>query len=259
MTARVCVFGSSASTTKEIYIQESIRLGELIAERGYICVNGAGRNGIMGGVNEGCVRKKGHIRGVIHKKFSVDFGEDRRIKDLIVVDGWDLSERKTELFEESDCVIVMPGGVGTFDELWDGVCAKSLNMKNLGNKPICVVNLDGFYDGFILTMNRAYTDGVLYHPVDKYFRVETNVEDALSWCIDTLNSSKKRTNSTINEFEVVRKVDRPSSPSHNKTRSGTHVPHPEKHRHILMKNPVVTSAILVSLGFILGWSLNRKK
>jgi predicted Rossmann-fold nucleotide-binding protein len=53
------------------------------------------------------------------------------------------------LLENGDCVIVLPGGVGTFDEFWDTVCGKSLGMKNLSHKPVCLVNAHGYYDGFV--------------------------------------------------------------------------------------------------------------
>jgi uncharacterized protein (TIGR00730 family) len=247
MSLRVCVFGSSSNTTKQKYVEESIRLGELIAENNFICVNGGGASGVMGGANEGCLRKGGKVRGIIHRSFNVDMSEDRRIKDLIVVDGWDLSDRKTELFEESDVVIVMPGGVGTFDELWDGVCAKSLNMKNLGHKPICIVNIDGFYDGSIQQMHRAYLDGVLYHPVEKYFQVETNVEDALKWCVEQVRQPRHL---SINEHEIVRKMDRPSVNS-KKVRLGTH------HHHGQTLTPFWV-ATFVAAGVILGLHLARQ-
>lgn len=180
---RVCVFGSSSNHTRDLYFQESVRLGELLAKGGHVCVNGAGATGCMGGVNEGVSRHNGKIKGIIHRRFCVDNLEDSRIKDLIVVDGMDLTERKQQLFAESDGFIVMPGGVGTFDEFWDGVSAKSLDMKNMGHKPIVLMNIDGFYDGFIVQMKRAKADGILYHEVDDYFHVETDVEAALKYCV----------------------------------------------------------------------------
>lgn len=76
----------------------------------------------------------------------------------------------------------MPGGVGTFDELWDCICGKSLGMKGMDHKPICVVNIDGFYDGFIMQLRRAYRDGILYGPAETYFHVETDAIEALNWC-----------------------------------------------------------------------------
>ncbi|KAJ1438761.1 hypothetical protein B484DRAFT_323946 [Ochromonadaceae sp. CCMP2298] len=179
----VCVFGSSSKSTNALYVEESYTLGQLIAKAGLVCVNGAGRFGCMGGVNDGCHSKGGKIKGIIHRQFCVDFKEHPIIKDLIIVDGADLYERKLELFNNSDCLIVMPGGCGTFDEFWDGVSAKSLGMKDMDNKPICLANIQGFYDGFIMQMQRARKDGILYHEVDEYFHVEDTAKGALDWCV----------------------------------------------------------------------------
>lgn len=186
-TLRIGVFGSSAKSTKASYVEAAYRLGSLIAEKGHVCVNGAGRTGVMGGMNHGCRDKGGKIKGIIHKQFIVDDSEDDWIKDLLVLDGSALNERKDGLFDESDCLIVLPGGTGTFDEFWDCVSAKSLGMKNLARKPIVLVNIDGFYDGFIKQLQRAYDDGVLYMTVDKFFHVVSNEVEALELCIAECN------------------------------------------------------------------------
>lgn len=183
------------------------RLGELIAERGHTCVNGAGRYGVMGGVNNGCSNKGGKIIGVIHSIFCVDTSEHPYIKDLLVVGGIDLYQRKLELFNNSDCVLVLPGGVGTFDELWDGISSRSLAMKGMSMKPICIVNLNGYYDGSIMQMHRAKKDGILYEDIDEYFHVEDNVEDALRWCEEAVHSSRKIA-TDAHERKVERMVTR---------------------------------------------------
>lgn len=207
---RVGVFGSSSKDTKVAYLEEAERLGELLADRGYTCVNGAGKFGVMGALNNGCCRKNGKIVGVIHSIFCVDASEHPYIKDLLVVGGIDLYERKLQLFESSDCIIVLPGGVGTLDELWDGVSSKSLGMKDMSLKPICVVNQDGFYDGSILQMKRAFQDGILYQDVEEYFHVESNVTDALTWCQEALESSRKVPIDTHN-----RKIERMVAKNNN--------------------------------------------
>ena len=56
-------------------------------------------------------------------------------------------------------VCTSPGGVGTFDEIWDSVCGKSLGMKGMKFKPICLINTDGFYDGFVVQMDRSQKEG----------------------------------------------------------------------------------------------------
>lgn len=181
----ICVFGSSSKKTRKEYTAEAYKLGELIAESGNICVNGAGRFGCMGGVNDGCKSKNGRIKGIIHRQFCVDFKEHPVIEDLLIVDGEDLTIRKHELFNHSDCLIVLPGGCGTFDEMWEAVSYSSLGMRGMAHKPICVLNVEGFYDGFIRQMHRAYHDGILYHEVEEYFHVASSAEEALTWSIDT--------------------------------------------------------------------------
>jgi uncharacterized protein (TIGR00730 family) len=193
MAFRIGVFGSSASATNPKYCNDAFKLGELIASAGHICVNGAGKTGVMGNLNKGCRSKNGKIRGVIHECFIVDKGEDHEISDMLVVTGRALNERKDALLDESDCLIVMPGGVGTFDELCDSICAKSLKMKDLGHKPICIVNINGFYDGFFQLMHRAYHDGILYMPVNDYFKVVDDVESAVDWVIAECNRIKSAT------------------------------------------------------------------
>lgn len=186
----VCVFGSSSRLTRDLYVQESIRLGEEIAKRGLLCVNGAGHTGCMGGVNKGCETMGGAVRGVIHEKFCVDFGEHPHIKDLVMSKGADLSERKQALLDHADCILVLPGGVGTFDEFWDCVCGKSLGMKGMTKKPVVIVNIDGFYDGFLAQMHRAHADGILYGSANSYFHVEQDPIRALDWCMATAQNNE---------------------------------------------------------------------
>lgn len=185
---RVCVFGSSSSATLPIYLEAAHALGEEIAKRHYVCVNGGGANGVMGSLNEGCTKAGGHIIGVIHEMFVVDKQEDSRIKHLIVCKGSDLKERKQQLLDNADCLIVMPGGVGTFDELWDAVCTKSLGLGGLTHKPISVVNVNGFYDGSILQLQRAAQDCLLHRSVDTYFQVHSSPAEALNWCAEQVQS-----------------------------------------------------------------------
>jgi cytokinin riboside 5'-monophosphate phosphoribohydrolase len=206
---RVCVFGSSSRQTLAKYYDESVRLGTLIAQKGHILVNGAGRYGVMGGVNEGAFTNNGHVQGVIHRSFYVDHGEDSRIKDLVITDGWDLSERKDKLFANSDCIMIMPGGVGTFDEFWDGVSSKALGMKGMTVKPIVVVNIDGYYDGFLEQLHRAQRDGILYHQVEDYFHIESDVEKALDYCIKHAGELQSAHSGHCNHSDD-RKVERSS-------------------------------------------------
>lgn len=189
---RVCVFGSSSAKTPAKYLDVAYELGELIADKGHICVNGGGNAGVMGAANRGARARGGQILGVIHERFCVDKSEDELIDNMIRVGGNDLNARKQGLLDNSDCILVMPGGVGTFDELWDCVGAKSLGMKGMTHKPVCVVNVDGFFDGSIMQLQRAQAEGLLYNTdLDAYFHTESSVSGALAWVTAVLDVASK--------------------------------------------------------------------
>ena len=178
---RVCVFGSSSSKTPQYILDASFKLGQLIAQRDLICVHGGGRFGVMGSLNKGAESCNGRIIGVIHESFLVDTQADH---GMVVTRGNDLNERKQVLFDTADCFVVMPGGFGTLDELFDFLCAKGLQMKGITGKPIVLVNLRGYYDGTVQQLQRAETDTLLYAPVASSLHVVDCAEDALQWCID---------------------------------------------------------------------------
>ena len=158
---RICVFGSSSNKTPNEYLKLSEELGALIASNGHLCVNGGGAAGCMGALNRGVRSKGGQILGVIHDMFSVET-EDGLIQEMIVSNGDTLSERKQMLVTNSDCIIVLPGGVGTLDELWESVCNKSLHLGGMEKVPICVLNYNGYFDGSIAQLERASKDKLLY-------------------------------------------------------------------------------------------------
>lgn len=189
---KVCVFGSSSKNTRKEFVDSSHELGKLLAVRGFLCVNGGGQYGCMGGLNDGCLTHHGTVKGVIHEKFCVDHGDHKKIMDMEVTTGCNLDERKIRLMENGDVIIVLPGGVGTFDEFWDAVSCKALKMKGLTNKPICIVNLSNYYDGFVLQLRTAHAHGLLYKTVEEYFYVAVSVTEALDWCTQQYLLEKNR-------------------------------------------------------------------
>ena len=180
-TMRVTVFGSSSPRTPVKYLDIAYELGGLLAERKHICVNGGGREGCMGAMNKGARAQGGEIIGVLHERWKIE-SEDLQVTKMIYTSGNDLTDRKQILLDNGDGVLVLPGGVGTLDELWDSVCGKSLQMKGMVNKPICVVNVDGYFNGSILQLQRAAEENLLYSSnLDDYFHVEDTPKSALLW------------------------------------------------------------------------------
>mmetsp|Transcript_17182 Transcript_17182/g.37990 ORF Transcript_17182/g.37990 Transcript_17182/m.37990 type:complete len:210 (-) Transcript_17182:382-1011(-) len=134
---RVCCYGSSSSRTPARYTDAAYDLGSILARRGHTCVNGAGSSGCMAAMNSGASDSGGRIVGVIHEKFVVD-GSDwlegahsvfgRGGAELLLATGNDLQERKRLLVRDADALVVLPGGPGTWDELWEMACAGHLGL-----------------------------------------------------------------------------------------------------------------------------------
>jgi hypothetical protein len=76
----------------------------------------------------------------------------------------------------------------------------SVGMKGMAKKPIVLVNLDGFYDGFLMQLHRAHLDGILYGSVSSYIHVESNVLSALDWCVQELVNHSQ---GTVHDADVL--------------------------------------------------------
>ena len=77
---------------------------------------------------------------------------------------------------DTDALIVLPGGPGTWDELWEMACARHLNLNQL---PIVCVNVDGYYEPFKEMLHRAYADKLIHLPPDQIVRFASGAEDAV--------------------------------------------------------------------------------
>ena len=163
----------------------------------------------MGALNKGCTEKGGNILGVIHDMFVVE-EEDASIQTMLVSKGDTLSERKQLLVGNCDAIIVMPGGVGTLDELWESVCNRSLSLGGMEKIPICVLNLDGYFDGSISQLQRAGAEGLLYHSLDEYMHVELTASAALNWCTQTLEATAvPRVDAALRKSERKKSISYP--------------------------------------------------
>lgn len=180
--SKICVFGSSSPQTSDVFRDAASQVGNEIAKIDGTCVNGGGKFGVMGALNVACRNANGKILGIIHQKFLDLGGGDTEITNMIVCKGDDLVERKQLLMQKSDCILSLPGGPGTFSELWDAVVNKSLDFLSMGAMPICILNVDGYYNGTLEQMRLASSEKLLYGNLEDYFHVETDPVAAVQWC-----------------------------------------------------------------------------
>ena len=146
----VTVYASSSAALRTVYYNAARQTGEILASAGKSITYGAGGGGLMGSVADGALGKGGKVYGVV-PGFLQDLELTHRgLTDLKIVD--DMRMRKHLMLEGSDAVVTLPGGSGTYEELFE-----ALTMKRLGQwvGPVIIVNTDGFYDGLLKFMRHS--------------------------------------------------------------------------------------------------------
>ena len=178
----ICVFCGSSYGSNPQYAVAARTLGRLIAERGFSLVFGGGGPGLMGETARAVRDGGASVVGVLPKFLRWVELPPEWEKDLIITP--DLQERKTRMLAMADAFVVLPGGAGTMDEFFEVVTSASLGVLD---KPILVVNTEGFFDTLERLMNHIVREGFaqpkildLYRLVDMPEEAIAAIENALS-------------------------------------------------------------------------------
>jgi uncharacterized protein (TIGR00730 family) len=153
---RVAVYCGSASPENPRYEELAMEVGEALALRGIGVVYGGGKLGLMGAVAPGALLRGGEVIGVIPEALVAAEVANRACTELHVVQT--MHERKKAFTDLSDGFLTLPGGVGTMDELWEAVSWAQLGYHD---KPVGLLNVDGFYDGLIAFYHRMGETGFI--------------------------------------------------------------------------------------------------
>jgi len=149
----ICVF-CSASEVAEEYTQEAKSFATLLGENGHTLIWGGSDRGVMKVMASGVQEAGGKIVGV-----SVELLRDHARKDADeMIFAQDLGERQAIMLERADVVVAMVGGIGTLDELTEVLEQKK---HSLHEKPVIVLNTNGFFDGLKLQLQRMDSEGFL--------------------------------------------------------------------------------------------------
>jgi uncharacterized protein (TIGR00730 family) len=142
--AAIGVFCASSSTLEQKWLDLATRTGKELAERGHTLVSGGGCVGMMGAVADGARAGGAHTLGIIPQSLVDLEVADLAADELIVTD--DMGARKNLMIDRSDAFLTLPGGLGTLDELFEVWTTATLDLHQ---KPIVLVDPDGFYDGLL--------------------------------------------------------------------------------------------------------------
>lgn len=157
-TPAVCVFCGSAPGTRPEYVQAARETGAALAARGCAVVYGGGGKGMMGAVADGALEAGGQVIGVIPSWMVEKEAAHRGVQRMIEVDT--MLERKTRMAELSDAFLVLPGGLGTLDELFEMATWSQLHLHGRV-KPLGILNVGGYYDALVAWVERATADGFI--------------------------------------------------------------------------------------------------
>lgn len=111
---------------------------------------------------------------------------DGPVREMLVAGGKDLQERKRLLVDKADALIVLPGGPGTWDELWEMACARNIGLTKL---PIVCVNVDNYYEPFKVMLERAWKDKLTKLAPHEILHFEDTAQAAVKW-VEAVQSVK---------------------------------------------------------------------
>ena len=178
----ISVFCGAHLGNNPIYASEAKKVAEVIVEKGMNVVFGGGDVGLMGVVYHTAIDNGGEVLGIsLQSLYELEL-TNPRIQEVVVAKT--LLERKDIFMQRSDAFIVLPGGVGSLDELAEVMCSNQLGVIN---KPIGILNTNGYYDHLLAWMKKAVEEGFVS---DANFN-ELIVSDSCEDLIERVTSEKR--------------------------------------------------------------------
>jgi uncharacterized protein (TIGR00730 family) len=174
MAPSVCVFCGSQYGADPLYRRVATHLGELLGAAGVVLIYGGGHVGLMGAVADAAMAAGGVVIGVIPARLLEREVGHRAITELITTR--DMFERKRQMIDRADAFVVLPGGLGTLDELLEVVTLRQLGYHD---KPVVLVNLGGYWDPLIALVDQVVRHKFALPGTRTLYRVVDTVEQVL--------------------------------------------------------------------------------
>jgi len=172
----ICVYGASSASLDNIYYSEAQKLGELIGARNHSLVFGGGQSGLMGSVAAGVFTSNGSIVGILPKFFDEPGILFEHCTKVIFTET--MRERKQKMEDLSDAAVVLPGGIGTFEEFFE-----ILTLKQLGqtSRAIAILNTNHYYDPMLRLLEHTAEQHFMSKNCLELFFVHSDPEKILEY------------------------------------------------------------------------------
>jgi uncharacterized protein (TIGR00730 family) len=171
---KIVVFCGSSLGFNPIYKEAAISLGNYFAENKIGLVYGGGKIGMMGVLSSTILAQKGEVIGVIPKLLEKEEVIHTGVEEMIVCKT--MSERKVIMSKLVDGYITLPGGFGTLDELFE---ALTLGQLHIEQKPIGLLNVNGFFDAILLQLDKMVEEGYVKQDNRNLLIVEASVTELM--------------------------------------------------------------------------------
>lgn len=171
---RITVFCGSSSGTEDIFTVGAKQLGQKLAQENIELVYGGANIGLMGAMANGALEAGGKVIGVLPTFLKTKEIAHEGLTELILVET--MHQRKTKMNELCDGVIALPGGFGTLEEFFEMLTWGQLGLHQ---KPMGILNIQGFYDELISLLDSMVEKGFLKEVNRQMVLVSDNVDDLL--------------------------------------------------------------------------------
>jgi uncharacterized protein (TIGR00730 family) len=170
----ICVYCGSANHAARNYFLAAQRMGETLAQHGLTLIYGGGKTGLMGALADSVLENGGQVIGVIVENMNTPELAHTHLTHMEVTATIHL--RKARMYALADGYIALPGGYGTLDELFE-----TLTWAQIGEhqKPVGLLNVDGYYDSLLEMLDRAVKDKFLFPEHRKSLLCEIDPEKLL--------------------------------------------------------------------------------
>ena len=169
---KLAIFCGSKTGKTTLYAEHAQALGQVLAGKNIELIYGGGKKGLMGIVADSVMAHAGIVRGVIPKVLTEWEHQHDNISELLVVD--DMHIRKRKMYELCDAAIILPGGFGTLDELFEIL---TWNVLSIHDKKIFILNSGGFYDHLLRHLKFIASEGFLWGELEEQIVILNEPED----------------------------------------------------------------------------------
>ncbi len=153
----ICVFCGSSDSIHSDYKTAAYQMGRVLAERGLRLIYGGGRTGLMGEVANGALSAGGEVIGVMIPSMNTSALAHTGLTRMDMTP--DMHSRKARMHELADGYIALPGGFGTWDELFETI---TWAQTGAHEKPVGLLNVKKYYEPLLAAMDHAVKEGFIF-------------------------------------------------------------------------------------------------